>query len=312
VQFRQKALSKLQSPEEIDLPVRFARPQGWLVLTVTVIAMAAAAFWATNGSVSSTVRAPGILTHAQGSYVLQSPVAGQVTEVLAEEGKSLPAGTPLLRVRTSGDPAASESPEGGADGADGTGPDSGADSGTGGESGEGGSEDGARKKDGTVVRTLAAGRVTSLVATIGAVVTTGADVAVLERVDDGRSPLKAMLYLPADNGTAVPVGARVDLTVQSVPSQQYGVLRGRVKAVGRTSQSRQQIAGFLGDGQLAEQFSRQGRPVAVLVELDRSPRTESGYAWSSADGPPYAIESMTPAGGAIRLADQRPIDWLLP
>ncbi|MEU6707565.1 HlyD family efflux transporter periplasmic adaptor subunit [Streptomyces wuyuanensis] len=309
MQFRQKALSKLQSPEEIDLPVRFARPQGWLVLTVTVIAMAAATFWAINGSVSSTVRAPGILTHAQGSYVLQSPVAGQVTEVLAEEGKSLPAGAPLLRVRTSGDPGGSEPAEGGADG---TGPDSGEESGTGGGNGEGETGDGGRKKDGTVVRTLAAGRVTSLVATIGAVVTTGADVAVLERVDDGRSPLKAMLYLPADNGTAVPVGARVDLTVQSVPSQQYGVLRGRVKAVGRTSQSRQQIAGFLGDGQLAEQFSRQGRPVAVLVELDRSPRTESGYAWSSSDGPPYAVESMTPASGAIRLADQRPIDWLLP
>lgn len=313
MQFRQKALSKLQSPEEIDLPVRFARPQGWLVLTVTVIAMAAAAFWATTGSVSSTVHAPGILTHAQGSYVLQSPVAGQVTEVLAEEGKSLPAGAPLLRVRTSADRTEDDGEStGGGDGTGDDGPDSGSGDGDGdGESGDA-SGDGARKKDGTLVRTLAAGRVTSLVATIGAVVTTGADVAVLERVDDARAPLKALLYLPADNGTAVPVGARVDLTVQSVPSEQYGVLRGRVKAVGRTSQSRQQIAGFLGDGQLAEQFSRQGRPVAVLVELDRSPRTESGYAWSSSEGPPYAVASMTPAGGAIRLADQRPIDWLLP
>lgn len=309
MQFRQKALSRLQSPEEIDLPVRFARPQGWLVLTVTVIAMAAATFWAIYGSISSTVRAPGILTHAQGSYVLQSPVAGQVTEVLAEEGRTLPAGTPLLRVSTSGDQGEGDGEP--TDGSGGTESGSGADSGTGGASGDA-SGDGTGRKDGTLVRTLAAGRVTSLVATIGAVVTTGADVAVLERVDDARSPLKAMLYLPADNGTAVPVGATVDLTVQSVPSQQYGVLRGRVEAVGRTSQSRQQIAGFLGDGQLAEQFSRQGRPVAVLVELDRSSRTESGYTWSSSDGPPYAVESMTPAGGAIRLAGQRPIDWLLP
>lgn len=40
MQFRQQALAKLQSPEELDLPVRFARPQGWLVLSVTLIAMA--------------------------------------------------------------------------------------------------------------------------------------------------------------------------------------------------------------------------------------------------------------------------------
>ncbi|MGW8949163.1 HlyD family efflux transporter periplasmic adaptor subunit [Streptomyces sp. NPDC055709] len=310
MQFRQKALSKLQSPEEIDLPVRFARPQGWLVLTVTVVAMAAATLWAVNGSVSSTVRAPGILTHAQGSYVLQSPVAGQVTEVLAEEGKRLPAGAPLLKVRTAG-------AQGGSGADSGTESDTGADAGTDTGDGSGGDSEGesgsrSADKDATVVRTIAPGRVTALVATIGAVVTTGANVAVLERVDDARAPLMAMLYLPADNGSAVPVGARVDLTVQSVPSQQYGVLRGRVKAVGRTSQTRQQITGFLGDGQLAEQFSRQGRPLPVLVELERSSGTKSGYAWSSSEGPPYAVGSMTLATGAVHLADQRPIDWLLP
>ncbi|MFD7445048.1 hypothetical protein [Streptomyces sp. NPDC059909] len=292
MQFRQNALSKLQSPEEIDLPVRFARPQGWIVLAVTVVAMAVGCFWAVTGSVSSTLRAPGILTHGQGSYVLQSPVAGQVTEVLAEEGKRLPAGAPLLKVRTQQTAQTQPAEQ--------------TDEGT--EQGE----TGAEAQGDTVVRTIAAGRLTSLVATIGAVVTTGSDVAVVERVDDADAPLTVMLYLPADNGSTVPVGARVDLSVQSVPAQQYGVLRGRVKAVGRTSQTRRQITGFLGDGQLAEQFSKQGRPVPVLVQLERSPRTKSGYAWSSQDGPPYAIGSMTLATGAVHLADQRPIDWLLP
>ena len=44
MQFRQKALSKLQSPEELDVPVHLARPQGRLVLTVTVLIMAVAGF----------------------------------------------------------------------------------------------------------------------------------------------------------------------------------------------------------------------------------------------------------------------------
>ncbi|MCX4820745.1 HlyD family efflux transporter periplasmic adaptor subunit [Streptomyces sp. NBC_01142] len=268
MQFRQQALSKLQSPEEIDLPVRFARPQGWFVLTVTVVVMIAASVWAVTGTVSSTLGAPGILTHAQGSYVLQSPVAGQVTDVLAEEGKRVPANTPLLKVRTA--------------------------------------------QGSTVVRTIAAGRLTTLVATIGSVVTTGADVAAVERVDNADDPLMAVLYVPADSGSTVPVGASVDLTVQSVPTQQYGVLRGRVKAVGRTAQTRQRITGFLGSSQLGEQFSQQGQPVAVLVRLDRSSAGTSGYAWSSSGGPPYDVDSMTLATGAIHLAEQHPIDWLLP
>lgn len=268
MRFRQQALSKLQSPEELDLPVRFARPQGRLVLGVTLAVMAAACFWATTGTVSSTLSAPGILTYAQGSYVLQSPVAGQITDVLAEEGRTLPAGSPLLKVRT---------------------------------------EQGDR-----VVRTIAAGRLTALSATIGAVVATGADVASVERIDGADDPLMAVLYVPGDSGRAVPVGASADLTVQGVPAQQFGVLRGRVTAVGRVSLTSRQIARSLGDEQLGAQFSLHGRPVAVLVKLERSPGTKSGYRWSSHQGPPYAIGSMTPATGVVHLADQRPIDWLLP
>ncbi|MGB8940203.1 MAG: HlyD family efflux transporter periplasmic adaptor subunit [Streptomyces sp.] len=268
MQFRQQALSKLQSPEELDLPVRYARPQGLLVLAVTVVVMAAAGIWAVTGSIPSTLRAPGILTHGQGSYVLQSPVTGQVTRVLAEEGKRVAAGAPVLKVRT--------------------------------DQGD------------KVVRSIAAGRVTTLVARIGTVVTTGADVATVERVSGNDDPLLAMLYVPADSAATVPVGASVDLTVQSVPTDEYGMLRGRVKAIGRTAQSDQKISGFLGDKDLAGQFTKDGPPVAVLVSLARSSATKSGYQWSSAGGPPFALDSMTLADGAFHLAEQRPIDWLLP
>ncbi|MFH8798481.1 HlyD family efflux transporter periplasmic adaptor subunit [Streptomyces sp. NPDC017936] len=268
MQFRQQALARLQSPEELDLPVRFARPQGWLVLSVTVVALAAASVWAVTGSVASTVSAPAVLTHGEGSYILQSPVAGQVTAVLVKEGERLPANSPVLTVRTAeGD---------------------------------------------TVVRTVAAGRVTALAATIGQIISTGANVAAVEKVAHADDPLYATVYVPAENAASVPAGAAVDLTVQTVPSQRYGVLRGHVKSVDRTAQSAQQIAAFLGDGQLGEQFTKKGRPVAVLVRLDTSGSTRSGYRWSSADGPPYPLTSMTMATGSIRLADQRPVDWLLP
>ncbi|WP_432041186.1 HlyD family efflux transporter periplasmic adaptor subunit [Streptomyces cadmiisoli] len=268
MQFRQQALARLQSPEELDLPVRLARPQGWLVLSVTVVVMAAASVWAVTGSVSSTVSAPAILTHGEGSYLLQSPVAGQVTAILAEEGERLPADSPVLKVRT----------------ADGE----------------------------TEVRTIAAGRLSALAASIGQIISTGANVAAVEKVADPDDPLYATVYVPAENAATIPSDAAVDLTVQTVPTQEYGVLRGRVKSVDRSPQSAQQIAAFLGDSQLGEQFTEDGRPVAVLVRLDRSSRTKSGYRWSSADGPPYALTSMTTATGSIRLADQRPVDWLLP
>lgn len=120
------------------------------------------------------------------------------------------------------------------------------------------------------------------------------------------------MYVPAEKAAAIPAHASVDLTVQSVPTQQYGVLHGEVKSVDRSAQSAQTIGAFLGDSALGEQFTEDGRPVAVTVRLDTSKSTESGYAWSSADGPPFELTSMTLASGSIRLADQRPVDWLLP
>ncbi|MGW2097974.1 HlyD family efflux transporter periplasmic adaptor subunit [Streptomyces olivaceoviridis] len=268
MQFRQQALAKLQSTEELDLPVRLARPQGWLALGVTVVVMAAASVWAVTGSVASTVSAPAILTHGQGSYLLQSPVAGQVTAILARQGERLPANAPVLKVR-----------------------------------------DG---KGETVVRTVAAGRVTTLAATIGQIIQTGTDVAAVEKVAHASDPLYATVYVPAENAAAIPAHASVDLTVSSVPAQRYGVLRGEVKSVDRTAQSAQSVAAFLGDSQLGEQFTRKGRPVAVLVELATSSSTRSGYRWSTSDGPPFRLDSMTLATGSVRLADQHPVDWLLP
>ncbi|GGW45973.1 hypothetical protein GCM10010503_23190 [Streptomyces lucensis JCM 4490] len=268
MQFRQQALAKLQSPEELDLPVRLARPRGRLALGVTVVVMAAASVWAVTGSVSSTVSAQAVLTHGQGSYLLQSPVSGQVTAVLARQGDRLPANAPVLQVRTAG--------------------------GT------------------SVIRTVAAGRVTTLAATIGQIIRTGTDVAAVEKIAHASDPLYATVYVPAGSAAAIPAHASVDLTVSSVPSRQYGVLRGRVKSVDRTAQSAQSVAAFLGDGQLGEQFTREGRPVAVLVELDRSADTRSGYRWSTAEGPPYRLDSMTLASASVELADQRPVDWLLP
>ncbi|WP_354637297.1 HlyD family efflux transporter periplasmic adaptor subunit [Kitasatospora camelliae] len=268
MKFRQKALTKLHSPEELDVPVRFARPQGWLVLAVTVVVMSAGCVWAVTGSVTPRLSAPGVLTHEEGSYVLQSPVEGQVTAVFANEGDWLPSDVPLLSVGTD--------------------------------------------QDVQTVRTVAAGRVTSLVAGIGTVVTTGAALATVDRFEYSDSPLVAMLYVPGGSGATIPAGSRVDLTVQSVPARRFGVLRGHVLTVGRVPQTRQQITGFLGNDQLGERFAAQDQPVPVMVQLDRSEGTSSGFAWSTTSGPPYAIDSPTLVSGVIHLPAQHPIDWLLP
>jgi biotin carboxyl carrier protein len=276
VQFRQQALAKQQSPEDLDVPAHLARPQGRLVLLVTAVVVAAACVWAVIGTVSSKVGAPGILFHAEGSYALQSPVAGQVVAVYANAGDTLAAGVPLFGVRTG--------------------------TGTGTGTGE-------RVQ---TVRTLSAGRITTLSAPLGSVVETGSALATVERVTSPDEPLIAVLYASATNASSIPVGAAVDLTVQSVPVQQYGLLRGHVLSVGRGPESQQQIAGFLGSAQLAQAFSAQGEPVPVVVQLERFGSSRSGYAWSTTEGPPYQLQSTELVSASVHLAGHHPIDWILP
>jgi hypothetical protein len=273
VEFRRNALSRLQSPEELELPVRLARPQGFLVLTVTLAVLAVAAVWVVKGTVSSNLNASGILTRAQGSYVLQSPLAGQVVQVAAAEGQTLATGSPVLQVRTSS---------------------------------------GVQP-----VRMVAKGRIITLTAKIGAVVGAGTDVATVEHTADSGNPLVAMLYVTGDGAGSVPVGAAVDLTVQSVSAKRYGTLRGKIAAIGAEPESKSQITDFLGSSTLGDVFAAKGSPVAVLVQLSTDAGTKSGYAWSSSSssssgGPPTALSSMTPVSASVVLSKQRPLDWLLP
>jgi pyruvate/2-oxoglutarate dehydrogenase complex dihydrolipoamide acyltransferase (E2) component len=199
-------------------------------------------------------------------------VAGQVVAVYAHAGDTLTAGVPLFGVRT----------------------------GT-----------GTTEKVQTV-RTVSAGRITTLSAPLGSVVETGSELAVVERVTSPDEPLVAVLYASATSASSIPVGADVDLTVQSVPVQQYGLLRGRVLSVGRSPESQQQITGFLGSGQLAQAFSAQGEPVAVVVQLERFGSSRSGYAWSTTEGPPYQLQSTELVSAAVHVPGQHPIDWILP
>ncbi|MFI6346105.1 DUF2118 domain-containing protein [Streptomyces sp. NPDC050560] len=269
MQFRRQALARLEAPEALDLPVRLARARGRLVLAVTVAAMAAAGYWAVTGTVTSTVDAPGLLTYGQGSYVVQSTVTGQVTDVKAREGQRVSTGQALAEVK----PASGHT---------------------------------------TVLRAVRPGLVTALHTAVGSVVTTGSDVATVERSKGAHDPLVAELYLSPTSAAGIAPGQRVDLTAATAPEQRYGVLRGTVRTVDRTARTKEQLTTALGDEDLAARLTGHGGSLTVLVTLTPSSRTHSGYAWSSPSGPPFALASMTSVDGSVRTARQHPYAWLLP
>lgn len=266
MKFRANALEKLNAPNELDAPARLAPPRNWIALAVAAFVVISGGIWATVGSLPRTVSASGILTHQQGSFTLQSPVAGQVTGVFVGQGTTFPQGTPMLTVQV-----------------------------------------GDRTE---IIRSVTGGRVTAMLSKVGQVIAAGTDLAVIERIDAETDGLVAVLYVPTGEAGLIRKDSRVDLSVQSAPAQEFGVLRGKVLSIGQFAESRQQISDFLGDDQLGERFTSNGQPLKVVVELTTA-QTPSGYQWSTKTGPPYRIDSRTIVAGAVHLSPVKPIEWVV-
>lgn len=153
-------------------------------------------------------------------------------------------------------------------------------------------------------------RATAVLGKVGQVITRGAQLAVIERNEGPHDPLVAVVYVPQDKAGLIHRDDKVDLSVQSAPAEQFGVLRGRVLSVAEFPASTQQISEFLGDAQLGQRFSTQGEPLKVVVQLTAD-HTTSGFAWSTGQGPPYQIDSRTLVTAAFHLAPLKPIHWVV-
>lgn len=100
--FRRKALDSLRAPDDLDTPVRLARPQAWVALVVLAAVMSAGVIWCCFGVVPRTVTGTGILTHPLGVSALQGSYTGEVSDIFAQADSIVPAGTPVISIVSPG------------------------------------------------------------------------------------------------------------------------------------------------------------------------------------------------------------------
>lgn len=100
MRFRQAALQQFEAAERLDEVVRLATVPAWLMTIVLTAVLVAAGLWAGLGTVSSTVRATGILIQSAGVSTLDATGSGQVVKIWAQPNEQVSAGTPLYTVMT--------------------------------------------------------------------------------------------------------------------------------------------------------------------------------------------------------------------
>jgi hypothetical protein len=99
--FRQEAMDKTLSPDELDRLMRVTSPRGWLALIALLALVATAIAWGVFGSIPVVISGdPGVLLGGDSRHQVVSQTSGLVTEVEVETGDTIKDGQVIARVRT--------------------------------------------------------------------------------------------------------------------------------------------------------------------------------------------------------------------
>ena len=100
--FRQEALERLGSPEQLDQLMPVTRTRGWVALGGAGLLLVLGLLWGAFGTVETRAEVEGVLFRPGGVQVVESPDAGRVTGIAVEIGAEVREGQALLRVAPAG------------------------------------------------------------------------------------------------------------------------------------------------------------------------------------------------------------------
>lgn len=87
--FRQEALDRLSSPDQLDQLMRVADPKRWIALAAIGALVVGVLVWAFVGRIDSTVQADCVIIPRGGTYDVVTTSPGTVTELLVQRGDQL-------------------------------------------------------------------------------------------------------------------------------------------------------------------------------------------------------------------------------
>lgn len=99
--FREEAVDKMLSPDDLDRLMRVTDPRGWLALIALTALLVPAVLWGVFGTIPTQVSADdGILLHSDAVHEVASQTSGIVTEVGVKTGDQVQEGQAVVQVRT--------------------------------------------------------------------------------------------------------------------------------------------------------------------------------------------------------------------
>ena len=140
----------------------------------------------------------------------------------------------------------------------------------------------------------------------------GMELISVEREGEAIRDLEVVLYVPAEEGKKITPGMEAQISPTIVKKEEYGFMLGRVISVSEFPATTQGMMTTLGSQELVSSLARNSAPIEVRIELITDNTTQSGYKWSSPNGPPITINSGTLCEGTVTISSQPPIRMVIP
>lgn len=270
--FRQAALDRLSSPEQLDERMEVTQPRAWLALAACGLLLLGALTWGVFGRIPTKIHGHGILLRGEHIYKIPALADGQLVDLRAAVGVTVKRGDTVALLRPlSSTPGVTAA----------------------------------------LLPVLAPhdGRILEVLAKPGDLLAPGRAIFSLE---PAVGELEAVIYLDASQGKRVRAGMPLQLTPSTYQKSEYGYLVGTVKLVTDFPASREAMRTVLENDDLVAKFSQGGAPIALYATLTPDPKAPTGFRWSSSGGPPGEIRSGTLCTASVVIEERRPLGFVLP
>ncbi|WP_434133344.1 NHLP bacteriocin system secretion protein [Sporomusa sphaeroides] len=300
--FRQEALEKLRSPEQLDTLFAPATPVAWIALATVLLLVFSALMWSVFGVMATKVNGSGLIIDADGLVNISSDAGGRLAEIRVKVGDRVQRGqvvatveqpdleAQIARINQEINIAMSRKEMANL------------------VAGLNELQDKLRRNsqvispvEGIVADWIADG--------VGDVLTPGTPLLSVRIDEAARGEMLVLLYVPVLDGKKIKPGMMAQIAPGSVDVSEYGSLIGQVRTVSHYPVQADSMTNWTGNKELTAWVLQQtgGAAMEVQIDLIKDNDTETGYLWSSIHGAPEKITAGTACTGHIVVKRQAPI-----
>lgn len=155
------------------------------------------------------------------------------------------------------------------------------------------------------------GMILEISANVGERLAPGVRIAAMA-VEDPEAALVCVAYFKVKDGKQLVTEMDSHVTPDTVKRERYGSIRGRALQISPFPVSQEAARNLVGNAELAEELTKEGRQIEAIFSLARSRTTPSGYRWTSSEGPAQRVTTGTTTRVRVTVRRTAPIMLFIP